>query len=280
MSYVPTEAMTVVAAAKVSEAEKAVWEAEAERLGLTLSDLIRRAVREFLEKPAPRALAKADEIRARVTEKYSALIARLDEEIARAEGNLARLEEDLAKLAAEIEALASPPKPDETPEEISRKLEELAKKRTLREAILIKREQVNAYIAELRERRKRLLNRQEREVLRALRAAFPDIFVPIMNKLVEDVTEAAHGLRAYLDPFLEREQLSVLLRWLWLFLSVQCRKRSYEAWRLVGCGDPLVASNYETAEAFLAFWSQFCGPIGAAASAKEDPDEVNAATET
>jgi len=270
---------TELVACKIPGPEKEIWAKTAESLGITLSDFVRNSVRAAMEeRPALRAMRLADEIRARVTEKYSGLVARLDEEIKGAEDNLGRLEEDLAKLAAEIEALASPPKPDESPEDISRKLEELAQKRTLREAVLIKREQMIAYIAELRERRKRLLDRQEREILRALRAEFSDIFVPIMNKLVEEVTEAARGLAPFLVPFYERERPSVLYRWLWLFLSVQARKRGGEdAWRLVGCGQPFMPSNYETAETFLEFWSQFCGPIGAEARGEADADTVSVA---
>ena len=271
--------MTELVACKIPGPEKEIWAKTAESLGITLSDFVRNSVRAAMEeRPALRAMRLADEIRARVTEKYSALVARLDEEIARAEGNLARLEEDLAKLAAEIEALAAPPQPDEAPEDISQKLEELAKKRTLKEAFQLKREQMIAYIAELRERRKRLLNRQEREILRALRAEFPAVFVPIMNKLVEDVTEAARGLSPFLVPFYERERPTVLYRWLWLFLSVQCRKRGgEEAWRLVGCGQPFMPSNYETAETFLEFWSNFCGPIGPAAHGEAESDTVSVA---
>jgi len=278
MSYVPTEAKTAIVGAKVSEVEKAAWEEAVRRLGMeSLSDLIRAAVRRHLDRPGPSAVRLAEQIQEEVEKRYVPLLEKLDEEIKATEESLARMEADLAQISDEIERLSAPPDVNDSYESISQKLSALAEKRTLKDAILAKKERTVAYLASLREKRERLLARRDKEVIRGLRARFPEIFVPIMDRLVEEVVEAAAGLRPFLSAFYAEERPATLLKWIWLFLAVQCRKRSYEAWRLVGCGDPLVASNYENVATFLEFWSRFCGPIGAAARGEADADTVSVA---
>ena len=281
MSYKPTEAaMTVVAACKVAESEKEAWEAAAARLGMSLSDLIRDSVRAYLRRPAPSALEKAEKVVRDVEGRYAPLIERVTAEIADAKSKLGALEEEANRLASEIEELSRPPGLEEGPESIAAKINELAQKKVLLDATNLKAAQLREYIRSLEEKRRRLEARRERQKALALRGLIPEVFRDVLDHLVQEIGDAGKALVPYLHVLSERERPQMVLKWLWLYVGWQARKICPEAWDLLGRPHPFVPSPYESWETFLQFLNRFCGPIGAAASAKEDPDEVNAAAET
>jgi len=278
MSYVPTEAKTAIVGAKVSEVEKAAWEEAVQRLGLeSVSDLIRVAVRSYLDRPAPRALEKAEALGRDVEARYKPLLERVETEIVDAKNKLSAVEGEASRLASEIEELSRPPGLEEGPESIAAKINELAQKRVLLDATNLKVSQLREYVQSLEEKRRKIEARKEREKVLALRGLVPEVFKAVLDHLVAEVSEAGLALRPYLHSLADRERPQMVLRWLAIYLGWQARKMCPEAWDLVGRPHPLVPSQYETWQAFLQFLDRFCGPIGPAARGDADADTVSVA---
>ena len=280
MSYVQTEAKTAIVGAKVSEVEKAEWEDAVRRLGMeSVSNLIRVAVERFLDRPAPRALAKAEKVARDVEGRYAPLIERVTAEIEDAKSKLGALEEEANRLASEIEELSRPPGLEEGPETIAAKINELAQKRVLLDATNLKASQLREYIRSLEEKRRKLEARRERQKALGLRALIPEVFRDVLDHLVQEIGDAGKALVPYLHVLSERERPQMVLKWLWLFVGWQARKICPEAWDLLGRPHPFVPSPYESWPAFLQFLDRFCGPIGAAARGEADSDTVSVAAE-
>jgi len=278
MSYVPTEAKTAIVGAKVSEGEKSKWEEAVRRLGMeSVSNLIRVAVERFLDRPAPSALEKAEKVVRDVEGRYAPLIERVTAEIADAKSKLGALEEEANRLASEIEELSRPPGLEEGPESIAAKINELAQKGVLLDATNLKASQLREYIRNLEEKRRKLEARRDRQKALALRALIPEIFENVLGHLIAEICEAATALAPYLSALADRQKPPVVLRWLWTYVAWQTRKKCVDGWYLLGRPTPLFPTNYDTYQAFMNLLERYCGPIGAKAAGKEDPDEVDLA---
>lgn len=250
-----------IAACRLAREEKERWELAAQERSMSLSDLLRSAVRHYLDSTPGELRRVAEEALGAVEGRYTHLVAEVDKALGAARENLERIDAELRVTESRIAELASP-KEDESVDELSAKLEELGRLQTRREALRLKRERIAAHIKELEEERRRLLKRKERERARALQERFAWALRAFVDYLEPILVESCEALAPYIAAYAERERAGTIWNWLRNYLGVQVRKKSVGAWSLLANPQPLFASNYETLESFLALLKRFLGEVG------------------
>jgi len=250
-----------IAACRLAREEKERWELAARERSMSLSDLLRSAVRYYLDSTPGKLRRVAEEVTSAVEERYSRFVAEVDTALGAARENLERIDAELRVTESRIAELASP-KEDESVDELSAKLEELGRLQIRREALKLKREQIAAHVKELEEERRKLLERKEKERARALQERFAWAVKTFVDFLEPILVEACEAMGPYIAAYSGRERAATIWNWLRNYLGVQVRKKSVGAWSLLANPQPLFASNYETLETFMSLLKKFLGEVG------------------
>ena len=239
---------------RVTEDEKMAWQMAAERLGITLSDLVRESVRAYLGK-TQLVWETLEKIRNEVEGEYAPKLKSLEQELAAAKERVDNFGSYLRRLDATIAELEEKANAESDPEAFGKLIDEIGRLRTTKEHTLPKAEQATKRVNELEKARKDLLKDKEEAYKAALREAFPTVAEPLLEKLAIDVADVAEALAPFLAAY-EGSRNRDLFYWLWARTGLIIKEKSAHGWLLWGRPAPLYESNYADWKKFWTFWRE------------------------
>ena len=242
---------------RVTGEEKMAWQSAAERLGITLSDLVRESVRAYLGKTRL-AWETLEKIQNEVEEEYAPKLKSLEEELAAAKERVDNFSSYLRRLEATILELERKADAESDPEAFGKLIDEIGRLRAVREQTLPKAEQATKRVNELEKAQKELLKEKEKAYKTALQKAFPSVAEPLLERLALDVCEVTEALSPFLAAH-ERATLYEMLSWLRIRTAMVAKEKSANAWLFLGKPQPLYyQENYSTWEGFWSnLWRRF-----------------------
>jgi len=238
---------------RVPAEEKASWQTAAERLGISLSDLVRESVRSYVGKNKL-AWETLEKIRDEIEAEYTPKLQEVEAELAATKGRLENLSSYLKKLDAAIRELEEKEKAEADPDAAAKLLDELARLKNTKHVTMERIELAVARIKELERDSKNLLKEKDEAFEAALRRAFPSVAEPLLERLAIEICDVMEALKPFLAAHKGANAFEKL-NWLRIRTAMVCKEKSSEAWMFLGKPMPLYyQDNYSTWERF---WNHF-----------------------
>jgi len=238
---------------RVTEDEKMAWQTAAERLGITLSDLVRESVRAYLGKTQI-ARETLERIRNEIEAEFAPKLQEVEAELAATKGHLESLSSYLHSYDATIRELEEKEKAEADPEVAAKLLDEIARLKNRKNVAMERIEEAVARIKKLERDSKNLLKEKDEAFEAALRRAFPSVAEPLLERLAIDICDVVEALKPFLAAYKGANAIEKL-NWLRIRTAMVCKEKSPEAWMFLGKPMPLYyEENYAT---WKRFWNNF-----------------------